>query len=75
MHVLQETDGDVVDLLLVQHDEGVGLTASLVRAVANEKGTILQGKGRRRKQENLGFRFTEIGFYLQKMLDYLKPDL
>lgn len=64
LHVLQEADGDVVDLLLVENGEGEGLTGSLVRAVANEEGTVLRGK-RRTKLENLGFRFTKIGSYLQ----------
>lgn len=34
-------DGDVVDLLLVEHGQGVRLLGGLVGAVSDEEGTVL----------------------------------
>lgn len=42
LHLLQEADGNVVDLLLVEHGEGVRLPGALVRAASDEEGTILR---------------------------------
>lgn len=42
LHLLQEADGNVVDLLLVEHGEGVRLPGALVRAASDEESTILQ---------------------------------
>lgn len=42
LHLLQEADGNVVDLLLVEHGQSVRLPGALVRAVSDEEGTILQ---------------------------------
>lgn len=40
--VFSEPDGDVVDLLLVEHGQGVRLVGGLVGAVSDEEGTVLQ---------------------------------
>lgn len=42
LHLLQEADGNVVDLLLVEHGQSVRLPWALVRAVSDEEGAILQ---------------------------------
>lgn len=44
LHLLQEADGNVVDLLLVEHGQSVRLPGALVRAVSDEEGAILQQK-------------------------------
>lgn len=41
LHLLQEADGNVVDLLLVEHGEGVRLPGALVRAASDEEGAVL----------------------------------
>lgn len=45
VRLLQEADGDVVDLLLVEHGQSVRLPGALVRAASDEEGTILQQVG------------------------------
>lgn len=44
-HLLQEADGHVVDLLLVEHGQSVRLPGALVRAASDEEGAILQPVG------------------------------
>lgn len=45
LHLLQEADGDVVDLLLVEHSQSVRLPGALVGAASDEEGAILQRVG------------------------------
>lgn len=45
LHLLQEADGNVVDLLLVEHGQSVRLPGALVRAASDEEGAILQRVG------------------------------
>lgn len=53
LDVLQEADGNVVDLLLVEHGQSVRLPGALVRAAPDEEGAILQRgmKGHRSKNK------------------------
>lgn len=48
-----EADGDVVDLLLVEHGEGERLVGALVRAVPDEEGTVLTPREITGKMETL----------------------
>lgn len=46
--LLQEANGNVVDLLLEEHGQGVWLPTALGRTVSNEKRAVLQEKKKRK---------------------------
>lgn len=59
MCLLEEADGNVVHLLLVEHSEGVRLAGALGRAVSDEKGTILQQGKREWKNRKICAELTQ----------------
>lgn len=54
MCLLQEADGNVVHLLLVEHSEGVRLPGTLGGAVSDEKGAVLQQGKRAKLTQRIG---------------------